>query len=336
MLDVVLIGYGAMGRNHARVLMDMDDVKLVGIAEPDKDNRAAAQKKFDFHVYEDYRRLCSEVKPKLAIIATPTGTHCPIALELLSRKIHCLVEKPVASTLDEANTMIQAAEKAHVQLAVGHVERFNPAVQLLKTKLDKNECGRIFKVEVNRAGPFPKRIRDVGVIIDLAVHDIDMINYLLGSRPCKVYAQTEKKIHTEREDLLTAIVTYEHNVIAQFNTNWLTPYKIRNLSITGERGLFYVDFLYQTLQFYENAEINERYTYTDIIRGVSEGAMFQYPVRKQEPLKLELENVASAIMNNRRPLITGYDGVKTLDLAFKMLESANMGTVVTLNGENPK
>jgi len=330
MINVAIIGYGNMGKNHARVLSDIENVKISGIVDDMEENRTYAERKFDCRVYADHRELLEKESIDLVVVATPTKTHRDIALDVLSAGCHCLVEKPIASSVAAGQDMAELAGKKDVILTVGHVERFNPAIQLLKSKLDRFECGRVFKIEVNRAGPFPHRIRDVGVIVDLAVHDIDIISYLTGKKAVKVYAQTEKKIHTDHEDLLTAIITYESNIIALFNTNWLTPFKVRNLSVTGEKGLFHVDFLYQTLRFYENADIDRRFTYTEMIRGVSEGAMIQYPVNKQEPLKLQAMNIINAIQKGERPSVSPEDANTTLRVAFSLIEASETGTAIRL------
>jgi predicted dehydrogenase len=330
MLNAAVIGIGAMGKNHARVYSELDGVKLVALCDSDPGHAKFLSEKYGCKYYPDYKEMLKKEKVDLVSIAVPTSFHKAVALDCIAKKINCLVEKPIAPSLKDAEEIIRAARNNKVKLTVGHVERFNPAIIELKKRLGNNELGRVFKIDANRVGPFPARIRDVGVVIDLATHDIDIMRYLTGSEVARLYAETEQKIHTSNEDLLSGILKFKNKAICNFNINWLTPTKIRKLYVTGEKGMFVVNYLNQDLYFYENEEIHNNLEYADLMRGVSEGKMTKFFVNKKEPLKSELEHFADCVANNKKPLVSGEDGLKALDIALKLIESANTNKVIYL------
>ena len=172
-------------------------------------------------------------------------------------------------------------------------------------------------------GPFPARIRDVGVVIDLAVHDLDIIRYLTGSEVKRLYAETDRKIHSSNEDLVKALLRLEDGSLCTLSIDWLTPTKIRKLYITGEKGMFVANYLKQNLYFYENAILNgENVNYSEVLRGVLEGKMTRFFINKKEPLLAEIEHFIDCVENDKEPLIKGEDGLKALELAQKLIDSA--------------
>lgn len=327
-LKAGVIGLGSMGYNHARVYSEINDIDLVAISDISGDNLKRT-KKFCDNQYEDYKEMIKKEDFDLISIVVPTSLHKEVAIEVMNKGINVLLEKPIASTIDEASEIIECAKKNNVKLTIGHIERFNPAIIELKKRLDKGQIGEVYKIDVNRVGPFPPRIRDVGVVIDLAVHDIDIARYLLDSEVMRVYAETEKQIHTDHEDLLSGLMKFDNKTICNLNINWLTPTKIRKLYITGEKGMFIVDYIEQLLSFYENAvSINQGF---DRRMGISEGKMIKYFIQKKEPLRLELESFIDAVKKNETPLVTGEDGLKALDLAKKIIKSANTNEAIVCN-----
>ena len=195
-LRVAVIGVGAMGRNHARVYAEMPEVELVGIADADLATAQAVARRYGTQAYSDHIRLLDELRPDAVTVAVPTVEHLHVALECIEHGVHLLVEKPIAFTVEEGRQIIAAAEQAGVKLMVGHVERFNPAVLALKQHLAAGKLGRVFQIEAHREGPFPSRVQDVGVVIDLAVHDLDVMRYVSGCEVVRVYAETERRIHS--------------------------------------------------------------------------------------------------------------------------------------------
>jgi predicted dehydrogenase len=321
-VKVAVIGVGAMGRNHARVYSEMPGVELVGVADADAQAAETVARHYGGRAYAEYVQLLDEQRPNAVTIAVPTVDHLNVALQVIQRQVHLLVEKPIAFSVEEGRQIIVAAEQAGVQLMVGHIERFNPAVVALKTRLSKGELGRVFQIDAHRQGPFPARVKDVGVVIDLAVHDLDVMRYVTGAEVVRVYAETERRIHSTREDLLTGLVRLDDGSIGTLTINWLTPTKIRELYVTGERGMFRVDYLTQDLYFFENATANGGDWETlRVLRGVSEGRMIRHVVAKKEPLRAELEAFLATVRGESPVAVTGADGLKALELAQAVVTS---------------
>jgi predicted dehydrogenase len=321
-IKVAVIGVGAMGRNHARVCSELPNVELIGVADSDAQAAGVVAKRYGGRIYTNYTQLLDQQKPDAVIIAVPTLDHLTVALQVIQRKIHLLIEKPIAFSVDEGQQIITAAEQASVQLMVGHIERFNPAVIALKAHLADGELGRVFQIDARRQGPFPARVKDVGVVIDLAVHDLDVMRYVSGAEVARVYAETEQRIHSTREDLLTSLIRLDDGTIGTLTINWLTPTKIRELYVTGECGMFRVDYLTQDLYFFENATaISGDWETLRVLRGVSEGRMIRHVVAKKEPLRAEQEAFLAAVRGEAPVAVTGRDGLKALELAQAVVAS---------------
>jgi UDP-N-acetylglucosamine 3-dehydrogenase len=330
-LKTAVIGVGSMGYNHARVNWELPEADLVGVADTDT---AAAQRvahKFGTRAYSDYRQLLDVARPDAVTLAVPTVHHHDIALELIARGIPILIEKPIAFTVEEGQAIIAAAYEAGVPLFIGHIERFNPAVIALKQHLAQGDLGRVFQIDAHRQGPFPARVNDVGVVIDLAVHDLDIMRYITGSEVVRAYAETERRIHSQHEDLLTGLVRLADGTVGTLTINWLTPTKIRELLVTGERGLFHVNLLTQDLFFYENA-VAEGHEWDNLrmLRGVSEGQMTRFVLAKKEPLRAEQEAFLAAVRGEAPVAVSGEDGLCALQLAQALISSGAQHRPVNL------
>jgi UDP-N-acetylglucosamine 3-dehydrogenase len=319
---VAVIGVGMMGRNHARVYADLPDVELVGVADASEQVAETVARKYRCASYTNYLALLDELAPDAVTIAVPTVEHLNVALEAIRRGIHVLIEKPISYSVEQGEDMIAAAKVAGVQLMVGHIERFNPAVVALKERLLAGELGRVFQIDARRQGPFPARVSDVGVVIDLAVHDVDVMRYITGSEVVRISAETENRIHTTNEDLLVGLLRLDDGTVGTLTINWLTPTKIRELYVTGERGMFRIDYLTQDLYFYENATTTTGdWEALRVLRGVSEGRMIRHVVAKQEPLRSEQEMFLKAVRGEAPVAVTGEDGLMALALAQAIVTS---------------
>ncbi len=232
-----------------------------------------------------------------------------------------LIEKPITRTIDEALALLRLARTRGVKIAVGHVERFNPAIVELKRQLQHNVLGQMFHLHARRIGPFPPRIRDVGVTLDLASHDIDIMRYLTNSEIEDVYAQTQRRLHNSREDLLLGFVRFTNGVLGVLDVNWLTPTKIRELTVTGEKGMFLVNYLTQEVYFYENDYSTTNWDTLRSLTGVSEGTMTRLKVQKAEPLRLEYEDIIRAMVDDLLPTVSGEDGLAVLKVVEQLVPS---------------
>jgi UDP-N-acetylglucosamine 3-dehydrogenase len=312
-----------MGMNHLRVLRDFDEeqVQLMGVAETYEPNLKMAVSRFHVAGYADYREMVEKAQPDLVAVVVPTHLHFEIASYVLDRGINVLLEKPMTSNIEEALALIQLAQVRGAKLAIGHIERFNPAVIEVKRHLIVGELGRIFHLHARRLGPFPPRIRDVGVTLDLATHDIDVMRYLTDAEVEHVYSETRRHIHTSHEDLLLGVLRFTNQAIGVLDVNWLTPTKIRELSITGEKGMYLVNYLTQDVYFYENDYTTTTWDALRSLTGVSEGTMTRLKIQKAEPLRLEYENVMTAIQQDALPAVSGEDGLAVLKVVSQLAAS---------------
>jgi predicted dehydrogenase len=329
LIRVAVVGLGVMGRSHARILDDVEEADLVAVCDPTEDAMAWARKR-RLVGYRSYKELFDHEHLDAVTVAVPTRFHLEVGLAAIEHGLDVLMEKPIATDLDEAQQLIVAAKKHGTVLAIGHVERFNPGVRELKKRLDAGEVGRIFQVHSRRQGPFPSRIRDVGAVIDLATHDLDVMRYLLGVEVVRLYAETERRIHTEHEDMLNALLRFDNGAVGVMQVNWLTPTKIRELAVLGERGLLHLNYLTQDLTFYENSIATGAEHPLSLLTGVSEGTLLRHIVDRAEPLRLELESFLTSVANKTPPEVGSEDGLKALSLALDLVRSANEGRVLDL------
>jgi len=323
MTRVAVVGIGMMGRNHARVYADLPEVELVAVVDADETQARKAGAQFHVPYYTDYLKMIDQEKPSAVSVVVPTSLHFPVVKDLLEAGCNVLVEKPIASTLSEGEELVKIAQQFDRVLMVGHIERFNPAIVELKRRLKDGELGRIFQIHTRRLGPFPTRVQDVGVIMDLAPHDLDIMRYLTGSEVSRVYAETKREVHTSQDDLFAGMVRFEDGTLGVLEINWLTPAKIRELYVTGERGMFRVNYITQDLRFYENADSSAgSWPTISLLRGVSEGAVIQYAIRKQEPLRVELENFIACVEGKTEIPVNGHDAIIALQLVLALMKSA--------------
>ena len=329
MLKVAVIGVGSMGKNHARVYSELPDIELVAVSDADPKTAEAVAARHGVHAYTDYREMLDKEKPEAVSIVVPTELHEKVGLDAMEAEAHVLMEKPIAATVEEGKRLIEKARNTKRQLMIGHIVRFNPAVQELKKKLKNGDLGHIYQVFCRRAGPFPARIRDVGVVVDLAPHDVDLMRFLTDMEPTRVFAETEKRIHTDHEDLLWGMLRFKDGVVGSLEINWLTPTKIREVLVLGERGMFRVDDLTQDLYFYENALAKDLpWPALASLKGVSEGIMTRFALNRYEPLKAELQAFLAAVRDGTPVPVTGADGLAALKLALALVESGKTHKVI--------
>jgi len=325
-----VIGIGSMGKNHARVYSEMDSTELVSVSDPDKSLLAESKKKYGVSTYSDYREMLKREELDIVSVAVPTSLHLKVAGDALKKKINVLVEKPIAPDEETGRKLARIATKEKTKLMVGHIERFNPAVLELKKRIERKELGKIFEISIDRLGPFPPRIRDTGVVVDLAVHDFDIASFLCGSRPKSIFSFTEKKIHTQHEDLMISVLELSGGIPATIRANWLTPRKKRTLSVLGQKGLFSLDFITQELWFFENAAVKESDSFSGFVQNVAVGKSSQITVKKSEPLLNELEAFAQCVIKNNPVPVSAEEGIMAVRIAKAALASSKSGKAVKI------
>jgi predicted dehydrogenase len=328
---VGLAGLGSMGRNHLRVIASRPNTRLAAVADPDADALAAATAQTGVAGFAEPLAMIAEAELDAVVIAAPTTSHLALALAAIERGIAVLVEKPLAPTVDEALQIVAASRATGVPVQVGHVERFNPAVRELGRLLGEGWLSTVFAITSRRAGPFPARIRDVGVTVDLATHDVDICSWIAGERPVRVHAETAQRIHAEHEDLLFGLMHFPSGVVAQLDVDWLTPAKRRQLVVVGEEGMFELDYLTQRLTFTRATDT----TNPRLIGGYAptfEGDVTELPVPTGEPLALEHDAFLRVVREGGRPEVDAEDGLWAVGIAIALLESAARREVVALDG----
>jgi UDP-N-acetylglucosamine 3-dehydrogenase len=320
LIKVGVIGTGVMGRNHARVYAEMDGVKLVGIADLDRKTGMEVAEKNHCKYYGSYRELIEEGKPDAISLCVPTTFHFRVAKDVIGMGVNLLVEKPIASKVREAEEMVRLARDAGVKLAVGHIERFNPAVQALKKLIDEGKLGKITSILARRVGLFPPRIKDANVVIDLAVHDIDIFSYLLGKEPQDICAAGGKALAKDREDYADIFLKY-NGTNGFIEVNWITPVKVRVLNVTGTKGYARLNYVTQKLTVFESNYSKSFDAFGDFVVRFGEPEMKSIKVRNEEPLKLELSDFIDSVRKDRKPLVTGEDGLRALRIATDVMEA---------------
>jgi UDP-N-acetylglucosamine 3-dehydrogenase len=316
-----IVGLGMMGRHHARLLQSSPRIAFAGAVDPGGDRYGAVREPGD--VYDSIQKLLEHDKPDFAVVAVPTDEHLGVARTLAAAGVHMLIEKPLAGTVAEANEIIAACSDAGVRGAVGHVERFNPALIELRRRTEEGQVGEVFLIGTERCGPFPDRVKDVGVVKDLATHDLDLVAWLGKSPIDVVAAQTVHKTGRKHEDLVLATGRLASGLAFSITVDWLTPTKIRRMRILGDRGMLVADTLTSDLVFHENGRVTSEWDSTQALRGVAEGNSTRYALQRREPLLVELEAFCDFVLgDDSSSAVTLQEGLQTVRCAEKVLESA--------------
>ncbi|WP_033104754.1 Gfo/Idh/MocA family protein [Microbacterium profundi] len=324
-LRVGLLGVGMMGRHHARVIREVEGVDLVAIADPGGDPHNVAGK---LPILANIEALI-DAGIDIAVVAVPTAFHEDAALKLAEAGVHTLVEKPIAHSIEAGQRMVAAFAAKGLIGAVGHVERFNPALQEMRRRLESGELGEVYQIATRRQSTFPARIADVGVAKDLASHDIDLTSWVAQSEYTSVFAQIAHKSGREYEDMITVTGRLANGVIVNHLVNWLSPMKERVTVVTGDRGTFIADTATGDLTFFANGTIPLEWESISSFRGVSEGDITRYSFAKREPLRVEHEAFRDAVLGLPSDVVTMEQGLRTLTVVEGALSSADTGQSTT-------
>ena len=327
-----LAGLGMMGRNHARVLRDLEGVDFVGAVDAAGDSFNALTTE---PCFESLDQLI-DAGIDMCVVALPTEMHLEAGLQLAGEGVHTMIEKPLAMDGDECDQLVRAFDDAGLVACVGHIERFNPALQALRTRLEAGELGQIFQIATRRQGPFPARIKDVGVVKDLATHDIDLTAWIADSPYKLISAHVAHKTGREYEDLVAATGQLANGAIVNHLVNWLSPLKERMTVVTGEGGCFIADTLTADLTFCANGDVPTVWAAVSAFRGVTEGDVIRFAIPKPEPLLLEHQAFRDGVLGTAYDFVPIHDGRMSVVVADACLRSAATGTTqhLTQNREN--
>jgi len=321
-LNIAVIGVGNMGRHHARVYAELGNVNLVAIADVHGRTGRMIAAKYKCRYYKDYRRLLDTEKLDAVTIAVPTSLHREVALACIDRHVAVLIEKPIAESIRSAKQIIRKGIEKKVPVCIGHVERFNPVIQKLKQLIDQRRFGRIISIGSKRLGLFPPQIQDTDVIIDLAVHDIDICNYLLGLHPSSVNARAGMALNNKMYDYADILLGY-NGIDVHIQVNWITPVKVRQLSLTGTKGYAEINYLNQTLKIYKSSYRKKIDSYGEYVVRFGSPQTKELSLTGKEPLKLELQNFIEHLKRGNGNVVSAADGLTALEIALRAIKAAD-------------
>jgi UDP-N-acetylglucosamine 3-dehydrogenase len=311
-LKMAVVGVGFWGRNHVRVLSELPDVELVAVCDVDQQRTAMVAEKYGLKAYSDSAKMYEEEELDAVTLCVWSTLLSEEALKALKAQKHVLVEKPMARSSAEARKINNVAKVKNLHLTVGFIERFNPAVRRLKEALAEGKIGSPVSVTIRRVTKWPERIGDVGVVKDTAIHDIDIVRFIFDEDPMSVYARAGHLRHSKFEDYAQIMLSFSNGKSAFLEANWLTPYKIRKLTVTGSDAIISLDYITQEMTIETLGQtLTPRYEF-------------------EEPLKLELQHFVQCVINNKTPLVSGLDGWKALKIAESALKSAKNGHLMKL------
>jgi UDP-N-acetylglucosamine 3-dehydrogenase len=324
-----VLGLGMMGRHHARLLQSTAGVAFAGAVDPGGDVHGAVRDQS--LVYASLDDLLAVGPLDFAIVAAPAEEHLPLTARLIDHGIHALVEKPLAATVDEAHELMRLAAGTGVRVAVGHVERCNPALLELRRRAQAGEVGDIFLIATERVGPFPARVKDVGVVKDLGTHDLDLVRWIGGSPVRRVSAETQHRMGRSHEDLVLATGRLESDVAFNCVVDWLSPTKVRRVRVLGSAGMLVADQLTGDLSLFRNGDVESTWDAARTLRGVSEGDMTRFALARREPLLVQLETFCAYVRgDDDAGVVTLEEGLHAVQAAEAVLRAAAEGTTVRM------
>ncbi len=319
-IKAAVIGLGNMGKNHARIYHELEECELVAVADVNRKVGEELSQRFNCRYYEDYKKMLESEDMDCVSIVVPTKMHEEVALYCIGKKKHILLEKPITDNIKSAEKLIKNAKENNIKLMIGHIERFNPAVGKLKEIIDEGRLGKVISMIARRVGISPPQIKDANVIIDLAVHDIDIMNFLTGATVKKINAHAEKALLKDREDYAEILMEYDNGASGFIQVNWITPIKVRNLVITGTKGYAELDYITQELKLYESIYEEKFDDFNEFIIKFGTPKTIDCHVEKKEPLKEELSSFIKSISEDKTPKTTGEDGLYALKIALDAME----------------
>lgn len=311
-LGTAVVGTGFWGKNHARVYGELESTELVAVCDVNRERAKAVANQFGVKAYTSSSRMLKNEDVEAVSVCTWSTKLAKEALKALNAGKHVLVEKPMASHTKQAEKLLETAENSDLRLTVGFLMRFIPGLQHIREEVENKKIGELVCATAKRVSQWPERIGDVGVVKDTAIHDIDVMRYISNEDPIAVYAKTGSMMHRKFEDYAQIMLTFEDGKSAFIESNWITPYKTRILTVTGSEAIMRLDYITQELW----------------IEAAKENLQPRFPWR--EPLKLELQHFADCVLEKKKPLITGVDGITALKIAEAALRSSAKNRAIKL------
>ena len=311
-LGVAVIGTGFWGKNHARVYRELGTTELIAICDIDPGRAKSIAQQFSAKPYTKNANMLKNKEIDAVSVCTWSTNLAKEALRALKAGKHVLVEKPMATNVKQAKELLETAEEEGLHLTVGFLMRFIPGLRFIREAVENRKIGALVCATAKRVSQWPERIGDVGVVKDTAIHDIDVMRYVFNRDPVTVYAKAGSMRYRKFEDYAQIMLSYKDGESAFIESNWLTPYKTRMLIVTGSEAIMKLDYVTQELMVEDAREtVQPRYAW-------------------QEPLKLELQHFVDCILERKKPLITGADGLKALQIAEAALRSSAKNRAIRL------
>jgi len=327
--NVGVIGLGKMGTLHARVYSTMGNVNLTAVCDVAREILKKTAAKYGATPYASFEEMLKKESLDAVSVCVPTKFHHRIGMAVINSGVNTLIEKPIASNVKESDELIKLAKNRSVVLMVGHIERFNPAVRLARELIKSNAIGKVITLSARRVGPAPPKSVGVDVILDLAVHDIDVMRYLTGKEVVKVYAESAGSLGAGGKgvpDNAFIALKFKNKIIGTIETNWITPKKIRELNITGTDGVIELDYILQEVELHKApSKTAIRNDYSGFLLHYTEGITEKSIVIKKEPLEEELNYFIECVRNGKRPMSSGEDGRRALQIALQVHKSIKSG-----------
>lgn len=325
-VKIGVIGAGYMGQNHARILSSLENSNLTSICDIDKKKRDLISKQYKLNPYSNIEELLENEELDAISICLPTSLHFDTAKKALIKKIAVFLEKPICASVKEAKILVKQSKLQKIPIMVGHIERFNPVINEIKKRIQFGELGKIIQIHTQRFSPPPGRADDVSAIIDLATHDIDIIQFLLEEKPIRIYAETESKFH-RKDDIMSSLMRFKSGTIGVVEVSWLHPIKIRNLNVVGENGMYSANYLTQELFFYrQNEKLFKGNIFSPI--GNTHADVIKVAFESKEPLQIELQAFINAIQSHSTMPVTSTDGLIAIELAQKITDSGQTHKII--------
>lgn len=326
-LRVGLVGLGAMGRQHLRILSRLQGVEIVGAVDPHVKLRELSESVF---VVDSVNRLIN-LGLDYCVVAAPTAVHSDIAMPLARFRVPTLIEKPLAPDVDTARRLVDAFGSGDVLAAVGHIERYNSAIREAYLKINDGLIGDVLQVATRRQSPFPSRITDVGVVMDLATHDVDLTSWITNQEYSEVSARVICRSRSAHEDLVAVVGTLKNGTVVSHLVNWISPRKDRQTLITGSNGSLEIDTLTSSLSHAKRGKAMATWDALAEFSAASTGEVTQFEFAKPEPLLLEHEQFRDAVFGQAADIVPLADGLKAVRVANAILESARSGQTACLD-----
>lgn len=324
-MRVGVVGVGSMGQNHARVYSEI--AELVGVVDADAEVGKRVAARTETRPFASVKDLV-KAGVEAASVAVPTSLHAKIAGELIDAGVHVLVEKPLAANLEEARSIVRRAKDAGVVLAAGHIERHNPVVAFVRAALADGDFGDLVTASARRVSSFPDRVRDVGVIMDLGIHDVDVLRHVVGTPVESVYASGGRKVHRTFEDHATILLNFGTGVTGFVEVSWLTPMKLRKFALTCLKNFVEADYTEQSVLI--SSSTIQQYDPSDLYHISFHYDTRQVAVQKEEPLRRELQDFLAAVKERRDPLVPGEDAIETMRVCEAAVRSQRERKLVFL------